>query len=463
MLACNYSIRRSLYTVLVVIPSATFTVPVEEAYCQTAQTSRFIATSPSTSGRGFNSAFPQNDLESDTDPLLVEITPNTVESRGSRAESGGFAQVGSTSTASPPAGLQRASGRTLVSSDTRNSGASASISTEASATIAPNPANLVPDGDVSLFIYVSTVASMQGLPFVEPDTVSFAFVDVRVPASGRSVRVDSSAVVEYSEASDRWVSVQQPGSGVVSSLPTSETGVLEAPGGFSIIARLGSADATGLFDNISVSLGIDAISGVGSQGQAGGERLGARATAFVLPMGISSGPIGIPALPIDPSNPGTTVIPEFGDFDFDLTIDADDIDRLFEEIATTSGSVLEDPTNPLPPSSPLFDLTVDTVVDRLDVEVLVRDILGTEFGDANLDGRVDQADVSILGTNFGSVGGWAQGDFSGDGVVGPSDASILGGFFGFPTNASSAVPEPSASLLLGTLAAFASISRSRTN
>ncbi len=81
----------------------------------------------------------------------------------------------------------------------------------------------------------------------------------------------------------------------------------------------------------------------------------------------------------------------------------------------------------------LFDLTNDGQVTQEDVDLLVRVILGTEYGDINLDRKVNSSDAAILGGNFGTQSDalWSDGDFNGDGKVNSSDAAILGGKFGF--------------------------------
>jgi hypothetical protein len=73
------------------------------------------------------------------------------------------------------------------------------------------------------------------------------------------------------------------------------------------------------------------------------------------------------------------------------------------------------------------DIDGDLDVDGEDVRVVVEDILGTQFGDANLDGVVDAADEAIVTANLGQPGGWAQGDFDCDGVVTEADLEIITG------------------------------------
>ena len=81
-------------------------------------------------------------------------------------------------------------------------------------------------------------------------------------------------------------------------------------------------------------------------------------------------------------------------------------------------------------------------------------------GDANLDGRVNVNDLTIVLANFGQTAGvtWATGDFIGDGRVNVNDLTILLSHFGQSEGASpggrAAVPEPgSIALLAGCVSA----------
>jgi probable HAF family extracellular repeat protein len=75
-------------------------------------------------------------------------------------------------------------------------------------------------------------------------------------------------------------------------------------------------------------------------------------------------------------------------------------------------------------------------------------------GDANLDGRVDVNDLTVVLTNFGRSGAtWATGDFVGDGKVDVNDLTIVLANFGRTFGAASggnvsAVPEPSTFVLV---------------
>ena len=77
-------------------------------------------------------------------------------------------------------------------------------------------------------------------------------------------------------------------------------------------------------------------------------------------------------------------------------------------------------------------------------------------GDANLDGRVDINDLTIVLSHFGQSGTtWAQGEFTGTGTVDINDLTIVLSHFGQSAGSSAggltAVPEPG-SLTLSALA-----------
>ena len=75
-------------------------------------------------------------------------------------------------------------------------------------------------------------------------------------------------------------------------------------------------------------------------------------------------------------------------------------------------------------------------------------------GDANLDGKVDINDLTIVLANYNQTGmTWTQGEFTGDGTVNINDLTIVLAHYGQSIGASasvgfSAVPEPSGLLLL---------------
>jgi ELWxxDGT repeat protein len=105
--------------------------------------------------------------------------------------------------------------------------------------------------------------------------------------------------------------------------------------------------------------------------------------------------------------------PVDGDFDGDGNVNASDIDLI--QAAIRSGSMESQ-----------FDLNNDSLVNQADVDHLVRVILGTEFGDVNLDGDVDRGDVAATARGYGGTSaGWESGDFDGDARVTLHDLVII--------------------------------------
>ncbi len=140
-----------------------------------------------------------------------------------------------------------------------------------------------------------------------------------------------------------------------------------------------------------------------------------------------------------------------GDVDIDGAVAASDIDTLFANLGSTD---------------PLYDLDEDGDADNADVDRLVQTYLGTYYGDANLDGRVDATDLNRIGINWQSNdSNWENGDFTGDRNVNAADLNVLGINWqnGIPA-ATAPVPEPTSSalLLLG-FVGFASYHRLRRN
>ena len=120
-----------------------------------------------------------------------------------------------------------------------------------------------------------------------------------------------------------------------------------------------------------------------------------------------------------------------GDTNGDDVIDSADIDVLFANFGDD------------PPAE--CDLDGDGDADIDDVAYLLHHILGTEFGDINLDGYVDGTDLAILKANFGAAGaGWAGGDFNGDAGVNGADLATLRTHFGFIATPASPAPVPPA-------------------
>lgn len=148
-----------------------------------------------------------------------------------------------------------------------------------------------------------------------------------------------------------------------------------------------------------------------------------------------------------------------GDVNLDGVTDADDIDALFAKIRLYANDdsmlngvqwVLDEDDNPVWAGRNddfiRHDLSGNNRLDIEDVRFLVHTVLFTEFGDANLDGKVDDDDLALLQANLGSESGWASGDFSGDARVTLYDAYILFQNYGFERPGGgigvTAIPEP---------------------
>ncbi len=102
-----------------------------------------------------------------------------------------------------------------------------------------------------------------------------------------------------------------------------------------------------------------------------------------------------------------------GDLDGDGDVDADDIDALFNAI---DSGLADD----------VYDLDRSGAVDDDDVTYLVEAIIGTFRGDANLDYRVDAADLNAVAIQWRDTGtSWASGDFTGDGQTDAADLNVL--------------------------------------
>mgnify|MGYP001000151668 CR=1 FL=1 len=71
------------------------------------------------------------------------------------------------------------------------------------------------------------------------------------------------------------------------------------------------------------------------------------------------------------------------------------------------------------------DMNGDLVVDQADVDVLVRQILCTTYGDVNLNGIGSYEDFRIACANLGTAGGWSRGDMDGDGTVTQADIDLI--------------------------------------
>ncbi len=92
----------------------------------------------------------------------------------------------------------------------------------------------------------------------------------------------------------------------------------------------------------------------------------------------------------------------------------------------------------------------DRLLSLLELDAAVNGA-GLTPGDANGDGKVDEADAVILAGNWQKTDGaaWNKGDFNLDGMVNDADATILASHWQAGVGASQGfVPEPGSLLML---------------
>jgi hypothetical protein len=152
----------------------------------------------------------------------------------------------------------------------------------------------------------------------------------------------------------------------------------------------------------------------------------------------------------DPIDAGLRFEPSpVGDLDGGGSLDVADVDALIEKIRgihrSKSFSAAE-----------MFDVNIDGRIDEEDLDVWVKDLKKTWFGDANLDGSFDTSDlVTVFQAGEYEDGrlqnsSWATGDWNGDAEFDTADlvrAFQDGGFERGSRSATSAVPEPSSPLM----------------
>lgn len=129
---------------------------------------------------------------------------------------------------------------------------------------------------------------------------------------------------------------------------------------------------------------------------------------------------------------GAGFTPGFQPIGHNGTVNGADIDRVFKQFRqnarVTDGALNWDNTFEAVAGDLAGDMTGDLVIDINDACDIVRSILGTQFGDINLDGQVTCADLAVINQpGMPYAGGWAQGDVNGDGVVNADDVKIVRG------------------------------------
>ncbi len=129
-----------------------------------------------------------------------------------------------------------------------------------------------------------------------------------------------------------------------------------------------------------------------------------------------------------------------GDFDASGFLDSPDIDQLSERVL--SGEYAAE-----------FDLNADELLSADDRAIWIEELVGTQLGDADLNGSVEFADFLRLANAFPTEAGWSSGDFDGDGFVRFPDFLALSQNFGVEGGGVVVpIPEPQLSaMILGLL------------
>ena len=129
----------------------------------------------------------------------------------------------------------------------------------------------------------------------------------------------------------------------------------------------------------------------------------------IAPAGLGASASSWTAGSATPGAAGDSIV---GDFNGDQLVNATDIDLLQAALIAAS-------------TDPQFDLTGSGSLTQDDVTFLVQTMLGTNYGDTDLDKDIDTNDLTRAIINFTSAGGtgktWATGDTDGDGDVDTSD------------------------------------------
>ncbi len=221
-------------------------------------------------------------------------------------------------------------------------------------------------------------------------------------------------------------------------VPAAGTGAIAgAPGTDAVIEILGDFNGDGNFNAADLrywadGLATDATTGLLNRFDGfsrvdsafGGNLFGTTlATGVAYTTGASAGDIAGAA--------GST--PGWAPTGSDGVINAKDIDAVYKQFKqnpnVTDGALNWSNLNEAIGGDLSADINGDLVIDQKDVCKLVIDILGTTFGDVNLDGVVNAADRAIAVANQGLAGGWAQGDMDGNGTVDARDLQIIDGTF----------------------------------
>lgn len=99
-----------------------------------------------------------------------------------------------------------------------------------------------------------------------------------------------------------------------------------------------------------------------------------------------------------------------------------------------------------------WDDAVHVTMELLTLDVVLNERpTGWLTGDADLNGRVDAADLNALALNWRQEGNWIDGDFTGDGWVDAADLNELALNWRQPVSMAAAVPEPAVNMFVAFL------------
>ena len=139
----------------------------------------------------------------------------------------------------------------------------------------------------------------------------------------------------------------------------------------------------------------------------------------------------LPAVGADPNNPAFLIYNP-ADFNTDASVDASDLDEMFAALRF-KGTIPNDPNTSINEEAIFedfllrkYDLSLTgATFDQGDVDLVVRNILNTDYGDVNLDGVIDEDDLAIAQANLNTAGGWALGDVTGDALIDAADIAVI--------------------------------------
>jgi hypothetical protein len=137
------------------------------------------------------------------------------------------------------------------------------------------------------------------------------------------------------------------------------------------------------------------------------------------------------AFDADPNDPAFLVYNP-ADFNTDATLDAADIDEIaaalrnLETITDDLNTAENEPEVFSDFARRKYDLSDSGGLDMGDIDIIVREVLNTDFGDVDLDGDVDADDQAVVQANQNlTMAGWADGDMTGDGLVDAADLAVF--------------------------------------